>query len=330
MRNKIIFILAFVGLLTGLVSAYLFGIEKKPQPPAFTPASNPYAKGIYANGIVESYQSNGANINIYPEVAGTIRQIFVVEGTTVKKGGPLVLIDDSVQRATVEQQRAQIDLAAANVKSAEDQLDKLKKSSELEPRSVSKIDMDNAVNATNVARANMEVMRKQYELARTLLAKYAIKAASDGTILSVNTAVGSYVSAQGSYDTYSQSYSPILVMGSSRAYMEVRCYIDEILINRLPAPSQMHAQMFIRGPNINIPLEYVRMQPYVSPKIQLSNQRAERVDVRVLPVIFRFKVPVANNVDIYPGQLVDVYIGERGVETKGTGTLSEPERRTPR
>ena len=66
------FSLAIVGLLAGLVSAYIYGIEKKPQPPVFNPASNPYGKGIYANGIIESYQTSGANINIYPEVSGTI------------------------------------------------------------------------------------------------------------------------------------------------------------------------------------------------------------------------------------------------------------------
>jgi HlyD family secretion protein len=318
-KSKIIFVLAAVGLIVGLVSAYLFGIEKKPMPPAFNPASNPYAEGIYANGIVESYQASGANINIYPEVAGTIRQISVAEGSAVKKGAPLVMIDDSVPRATVEQQRAQIGLAAANLKTAEDQLDKQKRSAELEPRSVSKSDMDNAVNAVNVARANIEVARKQYELGLALLSKYAIKAPAEGSVLSVNTAVGSYVSTQGAYDTYSQGYEPIIVMGSDKAYMGVRCYIDEILINRLPPAQQMRARMFIRGTDITIPLDYVRVQPYVSPKTQLSNQRTERVDVRVLPVIFRFKIPEGKDVEIYPGQLVDVYIGDR-VETKSTGT----------
>jgi len=66
--------------------------------------------------------------------------------------------------------------------------------------------------------------------------------------------------------------------------------------------------MFIRGTEINVPLEYVREQPYVSPKIELSNQRTERVDVRVLPIIFKFAKP--KDISLYPGQLVDVYIGE--------------------
>jgi HlyD family secretion protein len=97
-------------------------------------------------------------------------------------------------------------------------------------------------------------------------------------------------------------------MGNSQDYIGVRCYVDEILIHRLPQPSQMHARMSIRGTNINIPLEFVREQPYVTPKIELSNQRTERVDVRVLPIIFRFAKQ--KDITLYPGQLVDVYIGD--------------------
>jgi len=69
---------------------------------------------------------------------------------------------------------------------------------------------------------------------------------------------------------------------------------------------RLQATMFIRGADRRIPLEFVRVQPYVSPKIELSNQRTERVDLRVLPVIFRFSPP--QDLSVYPGQLVDVYV----------------------
>jgi HlyD family secretion protein len=69
----------------------------------------------------------------------------------------------------------------------------------------------------------------------------------------------------------------------------------------------MKAQASIRGTNLKLPLDYVRTQPLVSPKIQLSDQRTERVDVRVLPVIFR--IQKGENINLFPGQLVDVYIG---------------------
>lgn len=361
MRNKLLFVLAFLGILAGLVVGYISGRQKAPQPPVFNPAPNPYAKGMYANGIVESYQTNGENINIYPEVAGIISQILVAEGQTVRQGAPLLTIDDSVQRAITAQQksqaeaalaildalkaqprkenlevaRAQTELASANLKSVEDQLDKQRKSYALNPKSVSQEALDNATNAVKVAQANLEVARRQYELIKAgawaydirnqekqhdalqksfaassaQLAKYTMRAPVDGVVLSIKAAVGSYVSSQGAYSTYTQGFSPVLVMGSAQSYLGVRCYVDEILVHRLPQASKMKAQMFIRGTNISVPLEYVRVQPYVSPKIQLSDQRTERVDVRVLPIIFRFQKP--RDVSIYPGQLVDVYLGEK-------------------
>jgi len=360
MRNKILFALSFIGVLLGLISAFIYGQEKVPQPPVFNPAPNPYAKGIYAQGIVESYQASGANINIYPEVAGVITQIPVSEGQLVQKGAPLMALDDSVQKATVEQQKsqaeaafallqelraqprpenlkvaeAQVEAATATLRNAQDQYDKQKKSYDLDPKSVSKDSLDNFTNALKIAKANLEVTQKQYELTKAgawiydiknqerqynalskayaasnaLLSKYTVKAPADGVVLSITAAVGSYISSQGTYDTYSQGTAPVVVMGSPQGNLGVRVYVDEILVHRLPDTSHLQATMFVRGTNISAPLEYVRVQPYVSPKIELSNQRTERVDVRVLPVIFKFEQ--TKKLNLYPGQLVDVYISE--------------------
>jgi HlyD family secretion protein len=131
----------------------------------------------------------------------------------------------------------------------------------------------------------------------------------DGVVLSLNVAVGSYVSSQGAYNTYTGGYQPVLVMGSMLDDLAVRCYVDEILIQRLPKPKDMQARMYIHGSTVSVPLQFERMQPYVTPKIELSDQRTERVDLRVLPVIFRFKRPP--ELTLYPGQLVDVYIGQQ-------------------
>jgi len=97
-------------------------------------------------------------------------------------------------------------------------------------------------------------------------------------------------------------------MGGPQDFLAVRCCSEEPLIHRLPEPSRLSARMFVRGSNLSLPLEDARMQPYVSPKVALSNQRTERVDVRMLPLIFRFAKP--KDIALYPGELVDVYIGE--------------------
>jgi HlyD family secretion protein len=101
---------------------------------------------------------------------------------------------------------------------------------------------------------------------------------------------------------------PVLVLGTSQVRLNVRCYVDEILVPRLPDTAKIKAQMSIRGSNVKVPLTFVRMQPLISPKIELSDQRLERVDVRVLPLIFR--ISDTGKLNLYPGQLVDVYIGE--------------------
>ena len=309
MRNKLLIGFAILGVLLAIGSAYISGIPAKPQPPAFKPASNPYAKGIYANGIVETAQTSGENINVYPEVPGTVVKILVNEGQHVTAGTPLLVLEDSVQRATTASAKAQIDVAKATYKTLQDQYSKQKASWALDSRSVSKDVLDTAANAARGAKANLELAQKQYDAANALLNKYLIKALADGTVLSINTATGSFISSQGVYSTYTGVFQPVIVLGNMKGDLAVRCYVDEILINRLPDPSEIQARMTIQGTNINIPLKFVRIQPNVSPKIELSSQRTERVDVRVLPVIFSFEK--REGVSIYPGQLVDVYIGEK-------------------
>ena len=359
MKNKILFGVSFLGVLLACIAAYLFARQKPAQPPLFQPASNPYGNGIYAEGIIESEQRSGSNISIYPEVPGTVKKVLVNEGDAVRAGQPLLVLDDSIQRATAEQQRAQaqaaqslleelraeprpenLDIAAAQVeaaraslKTAKDALDKQQAAFRSDPRTVSRDALDAAINANSVASANLVVAQRQFDLTKAgawsydiknqtsqyealykaslssaaLLAKYTLRAPADGSVLQLNTTVGSYVSPQGAYDPYSEASDPVLVLGTPQTSMHVRSYIDEILVSQLPDPHHMKAQMTIRGTTTTIPLHYERIQPFVSPKLELSDQRQERVDVRVLPVIFRFDKP--KGVNIYPGELVDVYVG---------------------
>jgi HlyD family secretion protein len=361
MRNKIIFAVSGMGLLLAVISALIFSEQPRAQPPLFKPAANPYANGIYANGMIESDQAQGENINIYPEVPGPVTQILVVEGQPVHKGDPLLRIDESVQRATAEQQQAQAEAAlamlqelkaqprrenldvamaqvanaSATLKSAADQLIKQQRAYDMDPKSVSTDALDNARNAENVAATNLKVVERQYDLTRAgawsydiqnaertytalsksylssaaLLSKYTIRAPDDGVVLAVHSSVGSYVSSQGAYDSYTEGFQPLLVMGLPQTHLQVRAYIDEILVHELPEPAKMKAEMFIRGTNVHVPLTFVRIQPLISPKIELSDAREERVDLRVLPIIFRLEN--LKDLHLYPGQLVDVYVGAK-------------------
>ena len=192
MRHKLPFVFSALGLLAGLVAAYMFSLQRPALPPVFRPPINPYTHGIYADGIVESEQVSGKNINIYPEVAGTVQRILVAEGQTIRKGMPLLLIDDSVQRAIVSQRLSEVqaartlleqlkaeprketlDVAGARVKSAQaslktaqDALEKQRTAYEIDPKSVSKDAFDSATNAVAVAEANLQVAQRQYDLTK--------------------------------------------------------------------------------------------------------------------------------------------------------------------
>jgi HlyD family secretion protein len=359
-HNKIIFALSTLGVVAAIVAAYLFGMERKAQPPVYTPISSPYESAIYANGIIESDQPSGENVNIFPEVSGPITKVLVHEGQSVPAGTPLFTIDDSVQKANAEQLRlqaeaslallnelkaeprketlaiakAQVDLAQSNLNAAQDQYDKRLAAYNINQKSISKDVLDTAKDVANQAAAALDVAKGQYELskagawsydidnqekqyealtqsyqaANVLVQKYALKAPVDGVVLTVTATVGSYVSSQGAYNAFTQGFDPLVTMGSPQENLGVRCYVDEILVSRLPSAWHIRAQMSIRGTDIKVPLEFVRVQPYVSPKIQLSNERQEQVDLRVLPVIFRFP---KQDFPVYPGQLVDVYIGKQ-------------------
>jgi HlyD family secretion protein len=192
MRTKIIFGIAIAGVLAGLLAAYLFGRQRQPQQPVFTPVENPFPTAIYANGIIESDQSSGSNVNVYPEVSGRVVTVLAHEGQAVRAGTPLVVIDPTVQQALTEQARAQADaalallkelkaeprrenlevavsqvaLAAANLKAARDQYDKRLASYRLDPHSISKDVLDTSEDAVAQAQAAEVVAQKQLELTR--------------------------------------------------------------------------------------------------------------------------------------------------------------------
>ncbi|MCA3802932.1 biotin/lipoyl-binding protein, partial [Burkholderia sp.] len=331
MKHRLVFVAALLGFLTSVVAAWVYSRQEPPQPPVFKPAANPYARGVYANGIVESEQPAGANVNVYPDVSGAVTRILVHDGDPVKAGDALLTIDDSVQRATAAQLSAQADAAAAlldelkaqprrevldvasaqttaaqaSLKLAQDQYDKQRHAYDIDPKAISRDALDTASNAVRVAAANLDVVTRQYRLtkagawrydvrnqeaqavalrraadaAAALLARYTLRAPADGTVLAMNAAVGSYLTSQGLYDTYTQGNAPVAVLGTPVDRLQVRCYIDEILIHQLPDLRALKAHMFVRGTSVEADLQFVRVQPYVTPKIELSDQRTERVDV---------------------------------------------------
>lgn len=298
--------IAALGILSGIISMFAYS-DKAPNQTPLAMSYNPYDSGLYATGIIESDQPTGTNIDIFPSVSGIVTNIFVREGEIVEQGAPLFTINDTVQQAIVSKDQASVQLNKATLKNLEDQLAKYIAASKLNPQAVSRNDLDQAKNAVIAAQQNVDVAYKQYLADRALLEKFTVTSPDKVKVLRVSTAVGDYISPRGGYNSYNNVLLPPVQLAQFNSSLVVRCYLNEILIPKLPKSRPLQATLFVRGlNNKSIPLEFVGLQPYAQQALRLNNANNRRVDARALPILFRFDN--SNELKLFPGQYVDVYI----------------------
>ena len=146
-----------------------------------------------------------------------------------------------------------------------------------------------------VARATVAQNRAQVDQIRVDLDRLTVKASVAGEILRVNVRPGEYVGQPAD--------EALIVLGDMQC-VHVRADIDEVDIPRLQIGKE--ARGFVRGaPDRPVPLKFVRVEPYVQPKKSLTGNASERVDTRVLQVIFAID---QLQPEVYAGQQLDVFI----------------------
>ena len=87
--------------------------------------------------------------------------------------------------------------------------------------------------------------------------------------------------------------------------LQVRADIDEQNATRI-RPGQKAVATLKGDPRVSMPLEFLRVEPYIIPKVSLTGASTERVDTRVLQVMFSLQKPA--DTPVYVGQQVDVLI----------------------
>ena len=146
------------------------------------------------------------------------------------------------------------------------------------------------------AEAKLAQAQGALRAARADLDKTVVKAPVDGVVLKVNVRLGEYAAA-------GVLPSALMTMGTVNP-LHVRVDIDETDSWRVRPDSPAFARM--RGnPEVSVPLRFVRCEPYVLPKRSLSGDTSERVDTRVLQVIYAF---APEDFPAFVGQQVDVFI----------------------
>jgi multidrug efflux pump subunit AcrA (membrane-fusion protein) len=151
-----------------------------------------------------------------------------------------------------------------------------------------------------IARAAVELAQAQLGQTRTDLDRALVRAPLDGRVLQVNVRPGEYVGAPGG--------RALIVLGDTHRHVHVRVDVDEHDAPRYRPGAPARASL--RGqPQTSYPLEFVRLEPYIIPKKTLTGDNTERVDTRVLQVIYALD---ATDRPVYVGQQVDVFIDAAG------------------
>jgi HlyD family secretion protein len=72
------------------------------------------------------------------------------------------------------------------------------------------------------------------------------------------------------------------------------------------------ATAFVRGNStINFPLKFRRIEPYIIPKSSFTGETIERIDTRVLQVLYDFE---KGDLPVFAGQILDVFIESEPIE----------------
>jgi HlyD family secretion protein len=168
---------------------------------------------------------------------------------------------------------------------------------------------DLEVSCAAVVQAEAEVSQIKTEIERAV-----VRAPIEGEVLQVNVRTGESVSGQ--------SQQALMLLGQMHP-LHVRADIDEHDIPQFKSDSK--AVLQLRGKNDrHYPLEFVRVEPYVVAKRWLTGDNTERVDTRVLQVIYEVE---QLDSAAYVGQQVDVFIdadGHQGPDGHGALAKSQP------
>jgi RND family efflux transporter MFP subunit len=316
--------LALAGV--GFSAWILIGANKtEPMPtPISEPPRSPYEQTVAASGIIEAVNEN---VRIAPPVAGLITKMFVAVGDQVAEQAPLFQLDDRdlraqllTREAAIPPLQAQIDEQRYRIGDLDTQLQRLK--SVHDQRAVSEDDLKRTWYALEMAKrslqrfdANLKQAIAQRDEVAILLDRLTVRAPRNGTILQVNVRAGEYATPGSS--------EPLILLGEIQR-LQIRADVDEVNAP-LVAPQAAGVASLKSVAGTKIPLTFVRIEPYVVPKKSLTGENTERVDTRVLQIIYRFDRPPF---PVYAGQQVDVFIERLAVsntERTPSPSVSLPE-----
>lgn len=283
------FYISLIGIILTIILMISINMPLPEAKHVVEPATNPYLNAIAASGIVEAVDKN---IFIGSPEEGIVTDMYVSVWDKVNADEPLYKLDSRTLEAELISQQSNVEVAKANLIRLQDQLSRLE--SVQDPRAISKDELRTRENDVNVAKKQLRFAIASVEQTKKLIDRLTVRAPEDGVILQNNIRIGESVSKN----------STTMILGNLD-HLQVRASIDEQNAGWFN-PNSPAVAYPKNNTTISIPLKFVRIEPYVIPKVSLTGASDERVDTRVLQVIFSFDQP--EHYHIYVGQQLDVFI----------------------
>ncbi len=306
------------------------------------PTQSVFRKTIAGAGIIEARLEN---IPVGSPVQGVVWELFVKVKDRVKKGDPLFRVDDRDLKADLEVREANlasaiasarrieaapnsgdvamaeaaVDEARAKLNDSEATTGRTERLYQRQMGTAADYDKDRyafqgakAMLAKSqadlqrlkitweadkqVAQAAVAMADSQIRSTKIQLERLVVRALADGEILQVNVRPGQLAAS-----LWNQG---LVVIGDSKR-LHVRVDIDENDVPLFNPTSKAIATLKGR-PGVKFDLVPFKIEPYVIPKKSLTGELSERVDTRVLQVVY--SLPDDRPIPLYIGQQMDAYI----------------------
>jgi hypothetical protein len=155
-----------------------------------------------------------------------------------------------------------------------------------------------------IAEAEVFSARAMVEASSVTLERHTAKAFVPARVLQVKIRPGEFAGQNNN--------SPLIILGDTGT-LHVRVDIDEQDLDRFEPGTKAYA--YLRGRSEPVyPLTAYRVEPYVVPKRNLTGENSERIDTRVLQVIYSMPENIKNG-ELYVGQQMDVFIEAKAFDT---------------
>lgn len=158
-----------------------------------------------------------SDVDIRSRVEGWVTSVNFKEGSSVKKGQLLYIIDDIQYQTRVDREASELASAKTEMVRAQNELNRVKPLTEM--NALSKKDLDNATAAYEAAQAQVKASEASLQNSKIELGYTRVYAPFDGVVGISNVRVGDYVSRIGS--------NSILTTISSIGGVRVRFQISE-------------------------------------------------------------------------------------------------------